>query len=279
MLSAHYQTETNEVFTMVEVQYNEVGELNELIKGKFSIVWNVGDSAVLFIDNQLVSIKRNCVLFLTEANEVEHTKFSSLRIMHFNQDFFCADQRHSDLGCQGLLFFGASNIPKISLTEEMLAFCEWIWNLLFQELQHQDAYKLPVLQSTLDLVVAVSTRAFKIQNIEFISNNFEVDIIKEYHYLIEKHYKRVTTVKAYAHMLNISPKSLSNILKKYDNRSPIEIIKERRQLQAVRMLKNTSKSISEIADELSFADIYTFSRFFKTNTGVSPSHYREKLKK
>ncbi|QKX06170.1 helix-turn-helix transcriptional regulator [Aquimarina sp. TRL1] len=278
MISSHYQTEINEVFTMLEVQYHEVDELNHLTQGSFCIVWNVGEPAAFHIDNQLVTIKQNCVLFLTEANVIEHTKFTTLRIMHFNHAFFCKDQKHSELGCQGVLFFGSANIPKISLTNEMLSFCEWTWNWLFEELQNRDAYKLPVLQSTIDLIIAVSTRAFKVQNIEFISTNFEVDIIKEYHFLIEKHYKTITTVEAYAKMLHISPKSLSNLFKKYDNRTPFEIIKERRQLQAVRLLKHTSKSISKIAEELSFTDIYTFSRFFKTNTGISPSHYRKKIK-
>ncbi len=279
MISTQYQTEINEVFTLIEVESKETEEISELIAGKFSIVWNTGAPAILLIDNELVSIKQHCVLFLTEVNIIEHIKFSSLRIIYFNNAFFCSNQNHTDLGCQGLLFFGSSNIPKISIIGDMLNFYQWMWNWFIQELKHQDKYKLQVLQSTLNLVISVSTRIFNTQNIEIISNNFEVDIIKEFHYLIEKHYKTSTTVKAYAKMLHTSPKSLSNIIKKYDNRTPIEIIKERRQLQAVRMLKNTSKSIKEIAHELSFTDIYTFSRFFKTNTGIAPSHYKKKIAK
>ena len=277
MFPVRYQTAINEVFTLTEVHANEVDKFYAQVKGHFSIVWNLSDSSAFYIDNQLVCIKKNCVLFLTEANEIEHVKFSSLRIMTFNHAFFCTDDKQPDLGCQGLLFFGASNIPKISLTDKTLSFYEYNWNFLLQELEHQHTYKLPVLQSTLHLIVALSTRLFKIQNIEFISNNSEVDLIKDYHYLIEKNYKDITTVQDYAKMLHISPKTISNIFKKYDTKSPLEIIKERRQLQAVRMLKNSSKSIKEISNELSFSDIYTFSRFFKTHTGIAPSHYRRNL--
>ena len=37
-------------------------------------------------------------------------------------------------------------------------------------------------------------------------------------------------------------------------------------------------TVSEISEKLSFADIYTFSRFFKSATNLSPSEYRKKLR-
>ncbi|MEX0274369.1 MAG: helix-turn-helix domain-containing protein [Flavobacteriaceae bacterium] len=278
MFSAQYQTEINETFTIAEVGQHEMEALDQMLQGEFCIVWNVGEAAVFFIDDQLVSFKHNCVLFLTEANVVEHTMFTSLRVIRFNSAFFCGEQKHADLDCQGVLFFGASNIPKILLEADGLSVYQWGWKWLVKELQQQGAYKLEMLQNVLDVMITMSTRTFKLQNIEFMTHNFEVDIIREYHYLVEKHYKTLTTVEAYAKMLAISPKSLSNIFRKYDDRTPKEVIRERRQLQAVRMLKNTSRSIKEIANELSFSDIYTFSRFFKMNAGISPSHYRKKIK-
>ena len=45
--------------------------------------------------------------------------------------------------------------------------------------------------------------------------------------------------------------------------------------QTQKMLRETALSITEIALQLNFSDIYTFSRFFKQKTGTSPKLYRD----
>ena len=55
-----------------------------------------------------------------------------------------------------------------------------------------------------------------------------------------------------------------------------EIIADFVILSAKRMLKTTTMSIQEISDELNFANQSFFGKFFKQNTGLSPSSYRKK---
>ena len=81
--------------------------------------------------------------------------------------------------------------------------------------------------------------------------------------MVEKYYKSKTTVADYAKMLFKSPKTLSNLFKKHIDKTPLQIISERRLLEAKRMLKYTDQSIQDIADELAFSDIQAFSNFFK----------------
>ena len=40
------------------------------------------------------------------------------------------------------------------------------------------------------------------------------------------------------------------------------------------MLKTTDMSVTMLSERLNFTDIYSFSRFFKTHVGCSPSEYR-----
>ena len=51
---------------------------------------------------------------------------------------------------------------------------------------------------------------------------------------------------------------------------------EKRLLLAKRYLEEGESSVTEISERLSFADIYTFSRFFKARVGMSPRAYRAK---
>lgn len=79
----------------------------------------------------------------------------------------------------------------------------------------------------------------------------------------------------YANLLNKSPKTLSNLFKKYGNKSPLQIIQDKKVLEARRLLYYTDKSVKEIAYEIGFEDIQTFSRFFKKIEGVSPSNFKK----
>lgn len=55
----------------------------------------------------------------------------------------------------------------------------------------------------------------------------------------------------------------------------MDLIAERIIIEAKRELYLTSKPVKSIAMELGFNDEFYFSRFFKTNTNVSPTGYRE----
>jgi AraC family transcriptional regulator, transcriptional activator of pobA len=41
------------------------------------------------------------------------------------------------------------------------------------------------------------------------------------------------------------------------------------------LLKNASLSIAQIAEELHFSDQFSFSKFFKRESGLTPSEYRK----
>lgn len=52
-------------------------------------------------------------------------------------------------------------------------------------------------------------------------------------------------------------------------------LRDQRKARAIELLCNTNKSVSEIAFELGYSDVASFSKAFKTATNVSPANYRE----
>jgi AraC family transcriptional activator of pobA len=76
-------------------------------------------------------------------------------------------------------------------------------------------------------------------------------------------------------MLNKSPKTLSNLFRKISDKSPLQFIHSRRMLEARRLLLHSTSSIKEVAYELGFEDLQTFSRFFKREEGKSPTAFQE----
>ena len=93
--------------------------------------------------------------------------------------------------------------------------------------------------------------------------------------LIEQHFKVKHTPKEYAELLFITPKALARISKKYFNKTLTTLIAERIIVEAKRELYLTSKSVREIAFELGYEDEYYFSRFFKKNSAITPSQFRQ----
>lgn len=72
----------------------------------------------------------------------------------------------------------------------------------------------------------------------------------------------------------ISEVHLRRLFDKLLHTSPIKYINNLKLDKAKNMLKISNYSIAEIAQSSGFSDPYYFSRFFKMQTGVSPSEYR-----
>jgi len=86
---------------------------------------------------------------------------------------------------------------------------------------------------------------------------------------------RRVTINELAEKFSYSRSHLSKIFKQEYGMSLKSYIDTLRLEKAKEMLAYSERTISEIAHELDFKDIYTFSRFFKRNTGLSPKHYRK----
>ncbi|MEM6966110.1 MAG: helix-turn-helix transcriptional regulator, partial [Bacteroidota bacterium] len=92
--------------------------------------------------------------------------------------------------------------------------------------------------------------------------------------LVDKNFRQIHAVSAYAEKLYVSPKSLSKRLHASGYKTPTEVIRNRIVLEAKRDLRYTQKSVKEIAFELGFDDPAYFTRFFKKAENQSPQAYR-----
>ncbi len=96
--------------------------------------------------------------------------------------------------------------------------------------------------------------------------------------LIE-HYRESREVGFYARMFHLSPKYFSTLIKQETGYGAGEWIDRYVVLQAKALLNRMRNlSIQEITDRLGFSEQASFSRFFKRNTGMSPTEYRDSVK-
>jgi AraC-like DNA-binding protein len=82
-------------------------------------------------------------------------------------------------------------------------------------------------------------------------------------------------VNVYASLFHITPKYFSSICKRLTGRTANQLISYEIMRSAQISLRDSSKSIKQIAASLGFKNQSHFGRFFRLHTGVSPQQYRE----
>lgn len=80
-----------------------------------------------------------------------------------------------------------------------------------------------------------------------------------------------------SNLTGMSYRYTSWIFTKYMRISLKEYISRVRLEKAKQLLQETLMSITEVAEEMEYADIYSFSRMFKKMFGISPSNYRSQI--
>lgn len=76
---------------------------------------------------------------------------------------------------------------------------------------------------------------------------------------------------------NLSEKQFRRIFLDVYEKNPCVFLRELRIKKGEILLTNTTKSISEIAEQCGFSDIYSFSHCFKNHYGISPEGFRKNI--
>lgn len=82
-------------------------------------------------------------------------------------------------------------------------------------------------------------------------------------------------VNEYANLFHITPKYFSSVCKRLTGRTANQLISDEIVRSAQISLRDSSKSIKQIAAMMGFKNQSHFGRFFRQQTGVSPQQYRE----
>lgn len=96
---------------------------------------------------------------------------------------------------------------------------------------------------------------------------------------IEDHYSEELTTSVLAEKSFLSEAYFCRLFKSGTGESPVGYIKRFRVGKAAAMLRESDKSITEIAVSVGFSDCNYFSRVFRSFFGVSPAEYRNGSKK
>lgn len=102
----------------------------------------------------------------------------------------------------------------------------------------------------------------------------EDEITTSFFILVRENFKEQHNVQFYADRLFIGRKYLTKVINKTMYKSPRDIIHQVLMIEAKILLKDSNANVGEVATQLKFSDLASFSKFFKKHTGESPLKYK-----
>ncbi|RMB62906.1 AraC family transcriptional regulator [Dokdonia sinensis] len=244
-------------------------------KGLYKILWAKEASRKIIVDGYKVQLEKGQVIFCTPLNVLEVAQSDGLVALLFNREFYCIQDHDAEVSCNGFLFYGSSKPPQIALDEKSIKSFDAMFFMFQEEFETRDHIQGEMLRVLLKRLLIKSSRLIKEQLPEPDIPKPQFDTVRQYHILVEQHFKSKHKVAAYAELLFKSPKTLSNLFKKSGDKSPLAIINERIILEAKRLLLYSDKNAEEVAYEIGFNDAGHFSKFFKKHTGMPPTAFKK----
>lgn len=200
-----------------------------------------------------------------------------IKKIDFHGDFYCIEYHKKEVACNGLLFNNIYSHPFISVNQETFDELGNLIDNLTNEIQNKSPYSDPILKAYLQLILAIGSK-IKNHELEYTSAIPQTHpTIEKFKNLLEESFIHQRSTAFYANELALSSSVFTKRCKLVYAKTPSQLIQERVILEAKKLIHLTHKSFKEIAFLLNFEDEHYFSRYFKKNTGITPTLFREKV--
>jgi len=175
------------------------------------------------------------------------------------------------------LFFDANTVIQITKTHSSSDdFCRLIVERVRRFEKDVEMYALVAHHCIEELLIEGFEQLESPTQIEHMRKLSDLGVVNTFTVLVNKHYRKNTTVAYYANLMNMTYQKLSEICFNVLGKSAKDVISDIVIKEAIRYIRNTNLSISQISYELGFTDESNFRRFFKKHTGKTALTFRQR---
>lgn len=164
-------------------------------------------------------------------------------------------------------------IPVVFTPEDSQRFHKYFFSTI-ETIARKREYMDMICRANLLMLLRVILKQFCTDQGKSPKDNY-CEAIREY---LDMNPDQVITLDDLEKLFKVNKFTMIRNFKNAYGESVISYYNARRAEFAQKILKRTSLSVTEVATNLNFTDIYSFSRFFKKHTGMSPKEYRDSLK-
>lgn len=202
----------------------------------------------------------------TSFNLVNNSAFSTIRCT-ISHDFL---KQH----------FFDKNIDHIKFTENYRisdSNVRYLMLLIYEQALQKTDFSDPYLNLLFDAFVTHYVNDYSNYNITYDEGMFDLLSLAKIDRYIESNLAENITTMVLAELVGMSNYTFLNEFKKFTDDTPHQYILKKKLDAAKNLLQNSQQSIMTISHALGFTDSSHFSKFFKKNTGLSPSKYKKGL--
>lgn len=235
-------------------------------------------NATYTLDTREQKVKAGDLLFISErhimGNYTASPDFECLSIMVSTQFYHGFVQNVKNVSA--LLLFSMNN-PVVQLTAEEIRVFGNYYQTIRKKMENKSHHYRTELVKALLLAMFydMSNVIWRVEQGKSMTRSRGEAIFAQFLQMLEQHFRAERRVSWYAEQLCITPKYLSEIVKSISKRTPNEWIDSYVILELRVQLKNTTKPIKKITEELNFPNQSFLGKYFKERTGLSPSEYRK----
>lgn len=234
------------------------------------------------VDSRPLAMKPSSLMVLAPGHEISEisadTEFSGFAINTTLKNIEALLPAMS----RALICYNAfTENPVINISQNDLESQKLFQAILSRKLHESDNHYNQIIVNSICEALIFETLNLYMKNLQEkdtsnIRHTRAEDIFYRFIQLVENRYKQTRTLTEYARELCVSTKHLSALVKEVSGRTAGSWIDAYVILEAKRLLRFTRMSVQEISEELNFANQSFFGKYFKNNTGMSPSEYRNK---
>lgn len=195
--------------------------------------------------------------------------------MIWSKEYF--DDMVKDIKELSSLFLFSRMRAVVSLTPEEVADVNVFFKLIQNKVKdNENHFHKEIVQTLImSLIYVVSNAIHRMQSsLMSCPNKRSQDIFVRFITLVEENFKHERRVGWYAEQISITSKYLSETVKMVSQRTPNEWI-DNYVVREIRVqLRNSTKSIKEIAEDMNFPSQSFLGKYFKERIGMSPKEYR-----
>ncbi|MGY0036499.1 helix-turn-helix domain-containing protein [Pedobacter sp. NJ-S-72] len=197
----------------------------------------------------------------------------------FPKDFLYQSLQDKHFLDNAQIFNSIRDVAKLNFIEsELEAIIVHVERMEIELLAPYDEFQALILRNDLFNLLFSLERSFKkLSNREVHYRGYSQDClyVMNFKKLISQTFRKETTVQYYARELHISERTLQKAVMMVLGKSPKELINEQMILESKRLLIHGSMSVKEVSYELGFKEPSSFTKFFKTRTGIFPTQFKE----
>ncbi len=246
-----------------------------MFKDKISGSLNYGRTSYDFQEGTLVFLAPGQVM---EGHEIEIPEDTKTWFLLFHPDLIRKSTLGKNIDNYSFFSYEANEALHLSAEEQ-----EYVFSIVKQikreYSQNLDTHSHQLIISNLELLLNNCLRFYDRQF--YTRTSFNKDFVTEFESLLKNYFSSdmplmhgMPKVSYFSDQLNMSANYMSDLLKKETGLSAKGHINKILVNKAKNALLNSTDSVSQIAYDLGFEHPQSFTRLFKSKTGVSPNEFR-----